>query len=383
LPYTVLSIVAALGRCGPISGLYNITRYLDPAKYRTVVATLSPEPADSLVDAFRRLGVPVRQLGLSRAKSLLFGIGEVRRMISEISPDLVHSHGIRADVLAALAVPACPVVSTLHSDLFYDYRSAYGRSIGAVGAMCEYAALRRLTGVVAVSQPLAEVASRHGVTALAIPNGVESDVFHPAPDPGIVTALRDRLGWPSDAVVVVHTGALRSLKNPGAVLSGFRASRLSRRGLLVFAGDGPLRQECESLASGASNVVFLGARNDIGDILRASDILISASSSEGLGTALLEGCACGIRVLVSDIPAHRYIQGLFPDQARIFGQGDEESIRAALDKIDTEDAKVKFQPPQLVLESISARNMSNSYQSFYSDVLQSSSSLRAECAGAM
>jgi hypothetical protein len=67
----------------------------------------------------------------------------------------------------------------------------------------------------------------------------------------------------------------------------------------------------------------------------------------------------------------------------IFGQGDEESIRAALDKIDAEDARVKFQPPQAVIDSISARNMSNSYQSFYSEVLQPSSSSRAECAGAM
>jgi hypothetical protein len=102
-----------------------------------------------------------------------------------------------------------------------------------------------------------------------------------------------------------------------------------------------------------------------------------------MGTALLEGCACGIRVLVSDIPAHRYIQSLFPDQVTVFGQGDEESVRAAFDKIDKEDARVKFQPPQLVLGSISARNMSNSYQSFFSEILQSSSSSRAECAGAM
>ncbi len=366
-----------------MNGVYNTTRYLDPANYRAVIATLSPEPPDSLVDAFRCLGVPVRQLGLSRANSLLFGVRGVRRLISEIKPDLVHCHGIRADILTAMAAPACPVVSTLHSDLFCDYRSAYGRSIGTAGAMCEYAALRRLTGVVAVSKPLADVASSRGVRALAIPNGVETDVFYPAADPGIVTALRERQGWPSDAVVVVHTGALRRLKNPLAVLNGFRASALSRRGLLVFAGDGPLRLECEELASAASNVVFLGARTDIGDLLRASDILISASSSEGLGTALLEGCACGIRVLVSDIPAHRYIQGLFPNQVTIFGHGDAESVRAALDKIDAADARAKFQPPQFVLENISARNMSNSYQSFYFELLQSSSPSGAELAGAM
>jgi glycosyltransferase involved in cell wall biosynthesis len=349
----------------------NVIRFLDPFLYLAVVATLSPEPADTLIEEFRSLGVPIRQMGLSRTESMLFGVRKLRRLVSEVKPDLVHSHGLRANILAAKAGLECPIISTVHSDLHEDYRFAYGRCLGTLVAMREYAALKRFDAVNAVSEPLADLLSRSGVVARGILNGVDLGEYYPAPDLDHQRTLRANFGWPSDAVVVLHTGVLRNLKNPIEVVTGFRSSELSRRGLLVFAGDGPLRAACERAAGGASNIVFLGKRRDIPNLLRAADILISASGSEGLGTALLEGCASGIRVLASDIPPHRYIQNMFPDQVRIFGRGNSNGVQAALDDIGTEDARHRFQPSPSTLEMISTHRMSSQYQEFYSEILQS------------
>jgi glycosyltransferase involved in cell wall biosynthesis len=243
--------------------------------------------------------------------------------------------------------------------------------VGPYATAREYAALRRFDGVNAVSAPLADLLSELGIAARVIINGVEFADYYPATDPESIRALRTRFGWPPGAVVVLHTGVLRSLKNPIAVVRGFRASKMSRRGFLVFAGDGAQRAECEKAAGSASNIVFLNKRKDVPDLLRAADILISASSSEGLGTALLEGCVCGIRVLATDIPAHRYIQKMFPDQMRIFGRGDSASVHAALDSLGEEDARKKFLPSPSTLEMISTRRMSRQYQEFYSDILRS------------
>ncbi len=354
-----------------MNGKLNVVRYLDPLHYRAIIATLSPEPADSLIEAFRSIGVPVVQMGMSRAGSLLSGVRKLRRLVAEFRPDLVHSHGLRADILAAKAGLECPIVSTVHSDLFEDYRFAYGRCLGTLAAIAEYTALKRFDGVNAVSEPLTEVLLRSGLSAHAILNGVELEEYYPASDLDEVKALRERLGWPADAVVVLHTGVLRNLKNPVEVVNGFRSSALFKRGFLVFAGDGPQRAECEKAAGGASNIVFLGKRGDVPDLLRAADILISASSSEGLGTALLEGCASGIRVLATDIPAHRYIQKIFPDQMQIFDRGTPDCVRAALDGIEPACLRQRFLPSPCTLETISNRRMSAQYQDFYSDILQS------------
>jgi len=371
LPYTVLSVVSTLSRCGPMDGLMNVIRYLDPSKYRAVVATLSAEPSDSVIESLRSLGVPVTQMGLSRIGSLLFGTRGVRRLVSEIKPDLVHSSGLRADVLIAGAGLECPIVSTVHSDLFEDYRFAYGRVFGTLTAMRQYAALRRFDAVNTVSEPLAEIVLRSGITAHGIANGVELGRYYPAPDEKYIRLLRARLGWPADAVVVLHTGVLRNLKNPVEIVTGFRASQLSKRGFLAFAGEGPVREACELAAGTAPNIKFLGKRGDVDDLLRAADLLISASSSEGISNALIEGCATGIQVLATDIPPHRYTQHMFPDQMRLFDLRGWDSVRAALDSVEPETWRQRFVPLPHTLNMISSRRMSRQYQEFYSDILES------------
>jgi glycosyltransferase involved in cell wall biosynthesis len=368
LPLTVLTVASTLARCGPINVMMGVIRHFDPERYGAVLATLSPERADSCIGDFRSLGIPIKLMGLSRAGAFLSGARRLRHLVSEVKPDILHSHGLRADILAAKARLSCPIVSTLHCDLLEDYRLAFGRCPGTLMAVREYAALKRFDGVIAVSEGVAKAAFQADVSARVIPNGVELGEYCPATDLHRVRAIRENLGWAQDAAIVLHTGSLTSRKNPVEVVTGFRASGLSKRGMLIFAGDGPLRSECVRAASGASNIVFLGDRKDIADLLKAADILISASSSEGLPMALLEGCASGIRVLATDIPPHRYIQKTFPDQVQILGDRDSNTVQAAFDRLRIGQ---RFLPSSSALEMISSRRMSSQYQEFYSDILKS------------
>ncbi len=368
MPQTVLSIVSTLARGGPINVLMGIVRHFRQEDFRAVIATLSGEHADTRLEDFRSLGISIKQMGMSRARFVLGGAEELRRLVSEVKPDLIHFHGFRADVLAVKARLNCPIVTTLHCNLLEDYRLAFGRGLGSLMAIREYAALKRFDRVVAVSESVAEAARRFGIEAHIVPNGVELDEHLPAQDSDRMRAIRANFGWPSDAVIVLHTGSLIHRKNPVDVVTGFRASELSKRATLVFAGNGPLHSQCLRAAGGASNIVFLGERRDIPDLLKASDVLISASSSEGLPMALLEGCASGIRILASDIAPHRYILKSFPDQVRIFRCMDLPAIQAAFDSVGSER---RFTPSPSALETISNRRMSSQYQELYSGLLQS------------
>lgn len=373
MPKTILSVVSTLARCGPVHVLMGVLGHLDPSRYRAVVATLSAEPADSLMGEFISRGVCIKQLRLSRAQSLISGASRLRRLVSELKPGLVHCHGLRADVLTARARLRCPLLSTLHCDLAEDYRLAFGRSLGALLTARQYAALQSFDGVIAVSESVAEAAQRQGIAARVISNGVELNKYFPASGLSQKKALRARFGWEPDDVIVLHTAILAKRKNPVDVVRGFLASTLASRGLLVFAGDGPLEAACKRAAGSAARVVFLGKRRDVPDLLRAADILISASSSEGLPMALLEGCASGIRVLATDIAPHRSIQNLFSDQMQIFARGNSDDVREALDSLEPARLHQSFLPYPSVLEMISTRRMSNQYQEFYDGILESSS----------
>ena len=54
-------------------------------------------------------------------------------------------------------------------------------------------------------------------------------------------------------------------------------------------------------------VRLLGPRQDVGVYFRAADVFLSASRTEGLGNAVLEAAYCGRPIVLSDIPAHRFL----------------------------------------------------------------------------
>jgi glycosyltransferase involved in cell wall biosynthesis len=370
---TLLYLVSTLSRSGPINVLREIVRGLDPTRFRAVIATLSAETENTSINELRASGIPEIQLNLSRSGSLLWGPYAVESVVRAVDPDLVHSHGFRADVLVARAHLRCSSVSTLHCDLRRDYQLAYGQSIGRTMAGIEYAALKSLDGVVTVSESVASAALDAGVVTRVIPNGIDLNVYRPPATRDEIRQLRRAFAWPQQATVVLHTGVLIERKDPLGVILAFRASRLAKHGLLVFAGEGLLLERCRRAAGSDANILFLGNRTDVADLLRAANLLVSNSVAEGLPMALLEGCATGIHVLATQIPPHEKIRTMFSRQVRLFTQESSASLREAFNEFDDAQTERLLSPPRSALAGISGRTMSLQYQAFYEAVLLSQS----------
>jgi glycosyltransferase involved in cell wall biosynthesis len=334
-----------------------------------VILTLSRETRNSCIDELQALKIPVEPLNLSRAGSFAHGRRRMARFAREVNADVVHTHGFRASFLAAGAGIQCPVVSTLHCDLIRDYRLAYGRVAGPLMASCEYSALKRFDAVAAVSESVARAALNAGIDARVILNGIDLSLYVAPRGPEEIRIVRNKLGWPDDALIALHTGRLIERKNPTGVISGFRSSMLAHTGVLVFAGDGPLRAACERLSEGTSNIVFLGKRTDVPDLLKAADFLVSNSSSEGFPMALLEGCASGIHVIATAIAPHENIRRMFPEQVTLFDESRPHAIAETLDKLAAAKVERVLSPTERSLELVSAGAMSKEYQAFYTELL--------------
>lgn len=77
---------------------------------------------------------------------------------------------------------------------------------------------------------------------------------------------------------------------------------------ILFAGKGELAEETKKYAeqSGVAEYIdFLGFCTNMPDILRMSDILISASIEEGFGINIVEGMASGLPAVVSVVRGHK------------------------------------------------------------------------------
>jgi glycosyltransferase involved in cell wall biosynthesis len=110
---------------------------------------------------------------------------------------------------------------------------------------------------------------------------------------------------------VVSVGRLMELKNPGVILRAFReVAGPGARLRLIGAGplEATLRRESRELElEGQVELTGLVPREEVYRSLRDADLYVSASRCEGLPVSTLEAMACGIPVVLSDIPPHREI----------------------------------------------------------------------------
>src|SRR5690606_29042506 len=79
---------------------------------------------------------------------------------------------------------------------------------------------------------------------------------------------------------------------------------------LILVGDGSKKSDCEDLVNKLAlneRVLFLGARNDVPDLMQTADILVLSSYYEGLSLACLEALASGRPLVAADVPGIREV----------------------------------------------------------------------------
>ena len=113
---------------------------------------------------------------------------------------------------------------------------------------------------------------------------------------------RAELGLSEDDVIALFVGRLYPVKGVRFLLE---ASSLvsSRRPDVKFiiVGDGSLRPLVEETVKRNPNVIYLGYRTDVPELMAASDIFVLPSLAEGLPYALLEAGYCGLPVVATNV----------------------------------------------------------------------------------
>lgn len=144
---------------------------------------------------------------------------------------------------------------------------------------------------------------------------LELERFRPASDEDRAR-LREALGIPQDARVVISVGAVLPRKGMDRLLRGWqRMGPEPGRDLLLLAGPAteaeglrprflPHVRELRALAEQpglAGTVRFTGRADDIERWVAASDVFALLSRKEGFGTVTAEAMACGLPCIVSPL----------------------------------------------------------------------------------
>ena len=312
-PLRVAHVVHSLELGGLENGLVNLLNKLNSSQFDHTLICLTR--AGSFADRIKNDRVTIVEIGCSE-KSFRFPLLKLARVFRELEADIVHSRGWGA-VDAVFAASVARVNAILHGEHGREWTDTRGSN-------WKRNQIRRVIGrlvkrYVVVSECFRPWLTKEcGVKAekiVYIPNGVDTDRFHPVGEradqkllnvdsESVVRKLRTQLGLPSEAMLIGSVGRLDPVKDIptllhsfSMLLPGFPNSRLA------IVGDGPLREDLRNKARSLRidhAVCWLGRRDDVPALLQCFDIFVQCSLFEGMSNTILEAMATGLPVIASD-----------------------------------------------------------------------------------
>ncbi len=158
---------------------------------------------------------------------------------------------------------------------------------------------------VACSKIASEYMFGNAEKALIIPNAIDAAKFSFTPE--LRDKKRKELGI-GDELAVCHIGRFAPQKNPIRMLDIFKAVlKKQPNAVLISVGSGEMEQDVRRHAEDidiSNNIIFLGIRLDISEILQAADVFLFPSLYEGLSIVMLEAQAAGLGCVVSSEVTH-------------------------------------------------------------------------------
>ncbi len=278
--------------------IVHIARSLDPTRFEATVVYFCNR--SFLVDELLQAGVRVLEIPKRGRIDVMF-IGRFVNFLRDGCFDVMHCFAFTAELWGAVARRFMPV--SARPSLITSVRNKYDWYSPLQWRIKRWAALESAL-VIANSRAGGEYAREK----MRLPAGAVEVVYNGVAD--IATALPTTAPHEvSGLIEVLFVGRLVEQKNIPVLL---RATTLllSKHGLnnmplrLRLAGDGPLRNASEALASelGIGRYVeFLGERADTATLMEQSDFVVSPSFREGLSNVILEAMMVGRPVIASAV----------------------------------------------------------------------------------
>jgi glycosyltransferase involved in cell wall biosynthesis len=314
-PIRVLRVIARLNVGGPALHVTQLAAQLDKRGYETtLVAGRVGAGEGSMEWVAEELGVrPVFVRALQREISPaadLPAVLELRRLIREIRPDILHTHTAKAGAVgrmaAALSGDARPkvVVHTFHGHVLRGYFSSWKATFFR---QLERTLARMSDALIAVSPEVRDDLVRLGVAPAdkisVVRLGLDLE-SRTAVAPEARAVIRRELGIPEDRFVAAWLGRMTDIKRTDDLLRAFALLHEKREAELLLVGDGPLRPELEALAAElhiTDSCHFVGYQEDVGAYLAASDVVALTSANEGTPVTLIEALAAQRPVVSTDV----------------------------------------------------------------------------------
>lgn len=291
---TIVHFIYDLGKSGAETMV--VTAVNELKEYNNIVVTMNEK------NHFKKEleGVEYICINTPRVIALPFAVIKFRKLLKKYQPDIVHVHLYWPMIVARLATPRkIPLIATIHAFIqtSMEYKAAYIRYIDrltyplrkniiiavAKGALDEYFSFLQL-------KPY---------KAYYLHTFVDTRIFNNKKDFSVSNGAVFKM---------VSVAAIRIQKNQQYFVEAFKQLKNDAVELHIYgSGSTSLQLELEKLLAqnNISNIKFMGAVNNLNELVPQYDLFTMCSTFEGFSLAVLEGMALQMPMLLSDIASFR------------------------------------------------------------------------------
>ena len=374
----VAFLINQLRKSGPVNVLYELVANIDRTRYKPIVIKLmTDDPNKNITTKFEEIGIEVIGFKFSfwdlelRTKRVAHIIGDC---LLEKKVVLLHSHGYHPLLISSYVNLDIIKLDTQHCISIDSFRASRGRIIGTYMHYRYVYRLKKISAAVSISKSVKDYYSHFNFPILIhmIYNGVNMEQF--------VLGVHDKqywkkkLGFANVNLLIVVVGHLSKLKDPLLVVKAYISmvnQGYLKNSSLLFCGAGSEEKECKALAQNYSQIIFKGYVFNVADYLRAADVSICASHSEGVGHNYIEALASGALVLSSKISTFNEFSQIYPLlQKYQFGKGNQKELEEVLMRVEKKTENIDSLMDD-VIANFSSIRMAMEYMDLYDVYLNS------------
>lgn len=235
---------------------------------------------------------------------------KIMRHIEEWGPDVVHSQcelstfGFAKAIAEELDIPLVHTYHTVYED--YVHYLGPSRHIGMmIVKTLSKSTAKKCDAMIVPTQKVKTLLEGYKIKTdiSVIPTGIVLDKFQQEGLDEAGIALRKKVGYKKNEIVLAAIGRLAKEKNTAEIMrfvSSFDNDNDNVK--LMMVGDGPYRETLEEKAqkypnNHRFNFVGMVAPDDVAKYYRVGDIFVCASTSETQGLTYVEALASGLPIL--------------------------------------------------------------------------------------
>lgn len=322
----ILYVITGLGLGGAEKVVCDLADQMSNLGHKVKIAYLTGE----MLVRPKNFNVDIVFLGLNSGSQLYKSSKKYKKLIQEFQPDIVHAHMIHANIFSRINRIGCKVPKLICT--------AHNSNEGGKLRMLGY----RLTNFLSdfnsnVSQEATESLISKGAfnkkNLTTVYNGIDLSKFK---------SFKNEKK--NDEIMILSVGRFNEQKdypNLFKAIKILKDNSLLEKVKFYIAGDGELRPYLEKNIEDLdinNNIILLGKRSDIPELLNQADYFVLSSRHEGLPTVVIEAMACETFVVATDCGGSAEILGetgvLVPiENSEALAKGLEQAISLTEDQI--------------------------------------------------